>query len=62
MFEFGSALGTVGLSIGLISPEAPTGIIWTQTIGMFLGRLEFFIILYAGIKLVKDGIYISKHD
>ncbi|MFN2340907.1 MAG: TrkH family potassium uptake protein [Halanaerobium sp.] len=61
MFEFGSALGTVGLSIGLISPEAPAGIIWTQTIGMFLGRLEFFIILYAGIKLFKDGVYISKH-
>jgi trk system potassium uptake protein TrkH len=60
MFEFGSALGTVGLSIGLLSPEAPLGIIWTQTLGMFLGRLEFLIILYAGIKLFKDGIYIVK--
>lgn len=62
MFEFGSALGTVGLSIGIISPEAPLGIIWTQTIGMFLGRLEFLIILFAGIKLFKDGIYIAKKD
>ncbi|MCC3145434.1 TrkH family potassium uptake protein [Halanaerobium sp. Z-7514] len=62
MFEFGSALGTVGLSIGLISTEAPLGIIWTQTLGMFLGRLEFLIILYAGIKLFKDGIYIVKND
>ncbi|MFW6308770.1 MAG: TrkH family potassium uptake protein [bacterium] len=61
MFEFGSALGTVGISIGVISPEAPSGIIWTQTIGMFLGRLEFFIIFYALIKLFKDGVYISKH-
>ncbi|MFW6295188.1 MAG: TrkH family potassium uptake protein [Halanaerobium sp.] len=62
MFEFGSALGTVGLSIGLISTEAPLVIVWTQTIGMFLGRLEFFIILYAVIKLVKDGIYVAKHE
>jgi trk system potassium uptake protein TrkH len=62
MFEFGSALGTVGLSIGLLSPESPLGIIWTQTLGMFLGRLEFLIILYAGIKLFKDGIYLVKSE
>ncbi|MGM0603077.1 MAG: TrkH family potassium uptake protein [Bacillota bacterium] len=61
MFEFGSALGTVGLSIGITGLDTPLMVIWTETIGMFLGRLEFLIILYAGIKLFKDGVYISRH-
>ncbi|MDW7669215.1 MAG: potassium transporter TrkG, partial [Bacillota bacterium] len=54
MFEFASSLGTVGLSIGITSPDAPTVILWTQTIGMILGRLEFFVIFYSILKIVKD--------
>ncbi len=54
MFEFASALGTVGLSIGITSAEAPSLILWTETIGMFLGRLEFFVIFFAIIKIFKD--------
>jgi len=61
MFEFGSALGTVGLSIGITSADAPLSLIWVQTLGMFLGRLEFLIIFYSAIKLFKDGIYLYKH-
>jgi len=54
MFEFASSLGTVGLSIGITGPDAPATILWTETIGMFLGRLEFFVIFFATAKLFKD--------
>ncbi len=54
LFEFASALGTVGLSTGITGPEAPRGILWTQTAGMFLGRLEFLIIFVSIIKLLSD--------
>jgi trk system potassium uptake protein TrkH len=54
MFEYASTLSTVGLSVGLTAPDAPNNILWLQTIGMYLGRLEFFVILYAIMKLFKD--------
>ncbi len=57
MFEFASALGTVGLSVGITSSEAPSIILWTETLGMFLGRLEFFVIFFAVIKIFKDMKY-----
>lgn len=47
MFEYASAMGTVGLSIGIIGYSAPSGILIITMIGMFLGRLEFFIVLIA---------------
>jgi len=54
MFEFSSAMNGVGLSIGLTGPDDPLGVIWTMTIGMFLGRLEFIVILYAIMRIIKD--------
>ncbi len=60
LFEFGSALGTVGLSIGITSASAPNHILITEIAGMFLGRLEFLIIFFAAIKIIKDLKYISK--
>ncbi|WP_027340652.1 TrkH family potassium uptake protein [Halonatronum saccharophilum] len=57
MFEFASSLGTVGLSIGITSPDAPVVIIWTQIIGMFLGRLEFLVIFFALFKMISDAKY-----
>ncbi|MDI9368365.1 MAG: TrkH family potassium uptake protein [Thermotogota bacterium] len=54
-FEYASALSTVGLSVGITVPGAPSGIIWTETIGMFLGRLEFLVVIYAITKLLRDG-------
>ncbi|MCF8000664.1 MAG: TrkH family potassium uptake protein [Halanaerobiales bacterium] len=57
MFEFASALGTVGLSVGITSADAPPFILWTETFGMFLGRLEFFVIFFAIIKIFKDFHY-----
>ncbi|MDD5743752.1 MAG: TrkH family potassium uptake protein [Mesotoga sp.] len=54
-FEFASALSTVGLSVGITLPSSPAGLIWTETVGMFLGRLEFLVVIYAITKLLRDG-------
>ena len=56
MFEFASALGTVGLSVGVTSPSAPSLVLWTEIAGMLLGRLEFFVIFASAGKLVRDGL------
>lgn len=54
MFEFASTLGTVGLSIGISGPDLPGHLLWVQIIGMFLGRLEFLIIIFSISKIFKD--------
>jgi trk system potassium uptake protein TrkH len=54
MFEFASALGTVGLSVGILNASAPNFLLWTGTFGMFLGRLEFYVIFIALSKVVLD--------
>ncbi|MCL2136789.1 MAG: TrkH family potassium uptake protein [Coriobacteriia bacterium] len=53
MFEFTSAVGTIGISNGLTSTStnAPTLII--EMIGMILGRLEIFMVFYAISSFVK---------
>jgi len=54
LFEFSSALGTVGLSVGIVGYNANPVILWTSTIGMFLGRLEFYVVFIAGAKILMD--------
>jgi trk system potassium uptake protein TrkH len=54
LFEFASALGTVGLSIGITQASAQPSILWSETIAMFLGRLEFFIVIISIVKIVRD--------
>ena len=54
LFEYASSLSTVGLSIGVTSADAPVGLIWTQIVGMFLGRLEFFTVIIGLVQLFKD--------
>lgn len=44
LFEFASSLGTVGLSIGVTSINASPVILWTEIVGMFLGRLEIIVV------------------
>ena len=59
MFEFASALGTVGISNGLTNPGASGGSLVILMIGMILGRLEvfiFFIGAYAGIQMLKQSL------
>ena len=55
LFEYASALSTVGLSVGVTTVDAPPLVLWTETLGMFLGRLEFFIILVSLRKIVRDS-------
>jgi trk system potassium uptake protein TrkH len=55
LFEFASAVGDVGLSCGVTTPSAPKGLLWTEIAGMFLGRLEFFVILASAAKLARDS-------
>lgn len=54
LFEFASALGTVGLSVGITSAAAPDAALWAETAAMFLGRLEFFVLMISAIKLSGD--------
>lgn len=54
LFEFSSALGTVGLSIGITSATTPAVLLWTSVVGMLLGRLEFFVLIIAFSKMVLN--------
>ncbi len=55
LFEYASTLGTVGLSVNIVSSTMSTLTTWVITLGMFLGRLEFTVILVAILKLFRDG-------
>ena len=55
LFEFASAIGTVGLSMGVTAADAPGGVLWAETVGMFLGRLEFFTVFIGVFRVVMDG-------
>jgi trk system potassium uptake protein TrkH len=54
LFEFASALGTVGVSVGVTAPNAPAGILWAEMVGMFLGRLEFFAVFVGLARIAGD--------
>jgi trk system potassium uptake protein TrkH len=55
LFEFASAISNSGLSVGVVSPRMPCPAMWALTVAMFLGRLEFLVVITSVIKLVKDG-------
>ncbi len=57
LFEFSSALGTVGLSVGVTGINTPSYVLWTMTVGMFLGRLEIFVVFYSILNIVKKRFY-----
>lgn len=55
MFDFASSLSTVGLSIGITNPTTAPAALIVEMIGMFLGRLEIFIVLIgitSGFKML----------
>ncbi len=54
MFEFSSAISTVGLSVGITNYYASPVILWTAMVGMFLGRLEMMVVFEAFLRMVKD--------
>lgn len=58
MFEFASALGTAGLSVGITGYDASPVVLWTETVGMLAGRLEIYVIFVAAVQFgreIKDG-------
>jgi len=54
-FEFSSALGGVGISVGVTHPSTAPLVLWTLNVGMFLGRLEFFTIIVGVLKIISDA-------
>jgi len=54
LFELASTVSNVGLSVGITGPQAPLGVLWTEIIVMYLGRLEFFVIINSCIKIIRD--------
>ena len=54
LLEFSSALSSAGLSSGIVNATAPTGVLITCILGMFLGRLEMYIIFIAIAKICDD--------
>lgn len=54
MFEFSSALSTVGLSTGIMTYDAPSFVLWIGILGMFFGRLEIYVIIFAIMRCQKD--------
>jgi len=54
MYEFSSAISTVGLSLGITNYYAPKVILWTAIIGMFLGRMEIMVVFKAFLRVEKD--------
>ena len=59
LFEFASALGTVGLSVGVTSATMPDVALWAETLAMLLGRLEIIVVIVSLIKLGRDGRLIT---
>lgn len=55
LFEFASALGTVGLSVGVTSAQMPDAALWAEILAMFLGRLEFIVVLVSLLKVGGDA-------
>ena len=54
LFETASALSTVGISVGITTPDAPAVVLWVEMAAMVLGRLEFFAIAIGLVKLFGD--------
>ena len=44
----------VCLSVGVTSADAAPALLWSETVGMFLGRLEFFTVFVGVVRLLRD--------
>lgn len=62
LFEFASALGTVGLSVGVTSARMHMAAMWAEIFAMFMGRLEFIVVIVSLIKLGRDGWQMATHS
>lgn len=52
-FEFSSALGNVGLTNGITSPDLNPILLWVLSISMFVGRLEIFVVIGVLTRIFK---------
>jgi trk system potassium uptake protein TrkH len=55
LFEFASAIGNAGISVGVTTPQLPAPLLIFQSFAMLLGRLEFFALIIGVIKLGADA-------
>ena len=53
--EFVSALGTVGLSVGVTAATASAPTLWILTVAMLIARLEIFVFLFGLARLVGNA-------
>lgn len=51
LFEFASCIGDNGLSAGISNNSTLPSLLWIETIGMLLGRLEIFVFITMGGKI-----------
>lgn len=54
LFEFSSAMACAGLSAGITSPDAPAGVLWTLNVGMFVGRLEIYVVVISMMHMLQN--------
>ncbi len=52
--EFFSALGTVGMSIGIVTPDMSNATMWIIMIGMLVARLEIYVFVFGLYRIVDD--------
>ena len=52
--EFVSALGTIGLSVGVTAATASAPTLWILTVAMLIARLEIFVFLFGVARLVTN--------
>ena len=55
MFDFSSAIGTVGLSMGITNPMTNNATLIIEIVGMLLGRLEIFIVLTGIVSVFRKA-------
>jgi len=55
LFEFAAAIGTAGLSVGVTSARMPDIALYAETFAMFMGRLEFIVVIVTVIRLAGDS-------
>ena len=62
IFEFASGLGTVGLSVGPTRADMPDAALAALMVAMFLGRLEFTVVIVSVLKLAADVRAMARGD
>ena len=60
--ESAAALGTIGLSIGVISRATPTPGLWIIIIGMLIARLEIYIFIFSFARIRRNIIDFYKEN